>query len=135
MILHSPLKVWRGKTKPRKAKQWFILNLNNYRNAHYLVLNRTKINYKAAMANQIQLLPVIDYPIHIEYILYPGTKRKCDVGNVISVHQKYFEDALVEMGRIEDDDYTFVPSYNGAFGAVDKDNPRVEIYITKKEIK
>jgi len=52
MILSSPLKVWRGKTKPRKAKQWFILNLNNYRNAHYLVLNRTKINYKTAMANQ-----------------------------------------------------------------------------------
>ena len=133
MILSSPLKVWRGKTKPRKAKQWFILNLNNYRNAHYLVLNRTKINYKTAMANQIQLLPVMDYPITIHYEIFAKTRRKLDIDNVVSVHKKYFQDALVEMGRIEDDDFDWIVGSSESYGGVDKDNPRVEITITKKE--
>ena len=132
MILSSPLKVWRGKTKPRKAKQWFILNLNNFRNAHYLVLNRTKINYKAAMANQIQLLPVITCPVTIHYTVYPKTKRSFDIDNVVSIHKKYFQDALVEMGRIEDDDFTRIVGSSESYGGVDKDNPRVEITITKK---
>jgi len=133
MILSSPLKVWRGKTKPRKAKQWFILNLNNYRNAHYLVLNRTKINYKAAMANQIQLLPVMDYPITIHYTIYAKTRRKLDIDNVVSIHKKYFQDALVEMERIEDDDFDWIVGSSESYGGVDKENPRVEIHITKKE--
>ena len=133
MILSSPLKVWRGKTKPRKAKQWFILNLNNYRNAHFLVLNRTKINYKTAMANQIQLLPVLYYPITIHYEIFAKTRRKLDIDNVVSVHKKYFQDALVEMGRIEDDDFDWIVGSSESYGGVDKDNPRVEITITKKE--
>jgi len=129
MILSSPLKVWRGKTKPRKAKQWFILNLNNYRNAHYLVLNRTN-----AMANQIQLLPVIDYPITIHYEIFAKTRRSLDIDNVVSVHKKYFQDALVEMGRIEDDDFNWIVGSSESYGGVDKENPRVEITITKAKI-
>lgn len=132
MILQSPLKVWRGKTKPRKAKQWFILNLNNYRNAHYLVLNRTKINYKADMANQIQLLPFIDYQITIHYRIFAQTRRSVDIDNVVSIHKKYFQDALVEMGKIEDDDFNWIVGSSEDYGGVDKDNPRVEIKITKK---
>ena len=132
MILHSPLKVWRGNTKPRTAKQWFILNLNNYRNAHYLVLNRTKINYKATMANQISLLPKIVGPITIHYEIFAKTKRVLDIDNVVSVHKKYFQDALVELGRIEDDDFNYIVGSSESYGGVDKENPRVEITITKK---
>ena len=47
MVLISPLSVPQTKTKN------FILNLNVYRNAHFHVLNKAKINYKAIMLEQI----------------------------------------------------------------------------------
>lgn len=131
MIINSPLRVAKGKN-PEKAKlpkQFFILNLNNYRNAYYQTLNNTKKNYKTAIANQLKAVPVYTGPIKIHYRLFPQTKRLSDIGNVIAVHKKYFEDALVEAGKIPDDNYNHVVSSSEDFGEVDKENPRVEITI------
>lgn len=121
-ILISPLRV------PQSQVKDFILNLNNYRNTHYRSLNTTKINYKRLMEDQIKDLPNYDV-ITVHYTVYPKSKRKFDIGNVVSVHKKYFEDALVEFGKIEDDDYTHIIFNSESFGEVDKENPRVEIKI------
>lgn len=43
----APLKVIKTKTKD------FILNLNNYRNAHYQVLNKTKVEFCTLMDENI----------------------------------------------------------------------------------
>ena len=123
-VVISPLRVAKS-----KSKDW-ILNLNNYRNTHYQTLNKTKIEYKLAMEDQIQSLKEFE-KIKVTYTLYPATQRKCDVSNVCSIHSKYFLDALVEAGKIKDDTYEFVPEETYRFGAVDKDNPRVEIDITE----
>lgn len=133
MIINSPLKVPKTKdpTKAKKAKQFFILNLNNYRNTHFLVLNNTKKNYKVIIQNQIDKLPVYPGQITLHYKLFPGSKRRTDIGNVVSIHKKYFEDALAESGHIKDDDYTIVIGSSESFGRVDKENPRVEITITE----
>ena len=88
-----------------------------------------KILYKSVMADQIAPLPVFDR-IHLTYVLYPKTRRLCDISNVCSVHSKFFEDALVEMGKLSDDNYKFLPEVVYRFGSVDKDNPRVDIRIT-----
>jgi len=122
----SPLRV------KQSEKKDFILNLNNYRNTHYRSLNTTKINYKALMKAQIEKLPEFN-EIIIHYTIYPASKRRTDIGNVVSVHKKYFEDALVEFGRIPDDDYTHILFNSESFGSVDKENPRVEITITPIE--
>lgn len=114
----------------QSSKKDFILNLNNYRNAHYQSLNKTKINYKNHMMKQISLLPKFE-KIKITYILFPGTKRLCDVPNVCAVHDKYFQDALVEGDKIKDDNYLYVPEVSYIFGKIDKDNPRVEIHISE----
>lgn len=123
-VLRSPLKV------AQSSKKDFILNLNNYRNAHYQSLSKTKINYKNDMMPQIKKLPNFT-KIKITYVLYPKTKRLCDVPNVCAVHDKYFQDALVEGGKIQDDNYLFVPEVTYAFGKVEPDNPRVEIHISE----
>jgi hypothetical protein len=82
------------------------------------------------MAEQILKLPKME-KIQVSYTLYPGTKRRTDTGNVVSVHKKFFEDALVELGIIPDDDYLHIVKSEESFGEVDKEFPRVEILITQ----
>lgn len=120
--LVSPLRVMKN-----KKKDW-ILNLNNYRNTHHYTLNTTKVNYKREMEAQLSGL-VLTTPICITYILYPKTHRKTDLGNVLSIHQKYFEDALTEYGCIPDDTYEHIPLVMFEMGEVDPEEPRVEIVI------
>jgi hypothetical protein len=122
MVIISPLSV------PVSKGRVFTLNLNAYRNTHYQALNNAKKAYKAAVAYQIELLPRME-EVMINYRLYPKTRRLTDIGNVVSIHKKFFEDALVEMGKIEDDNYLHVIGSSESFGAVDKVNPRVEITI------
>ena len=123
MVINSPLFVHVSKNKK------FILNLNNYRNAHYQVLNKAKVNYKAIIAEQLSVLEPLK-KVKIHYKLFPKTRRRTDIGNVISIHKKFFEDALSESGLIPDDDYEHFVANSEDFGGVDKINPRVEIYIT-----
>ena len=127
-MINSPLKVPKNKTK------FFILNLNNYRNTHFRVLNNTKITYKRLVAVQIQALPTYNIPVFIWYKLYPASRRKTDIGNVVSVHKKYFEDALVEMNKITDDNYEWIKGSIETFIKVDKENPRVEILIYSADV-
>jgi len=118
----SPLSV------PVSKNKKFILNFNNFRNAHYQTLNKAKINYKAMVAEQVlQLDKWLKIKIH--YVLYPKTKRLTDIDNVISVHKKFMQDALTELGIIPDDNYKHIVGSSEEFGNVDKSNGRVEIFI------
>jgi len=123
MIISSPLSV------PISKNKNFTLNLNKYRNAHYQILNSAKVNYKAVMYDQIMRLPEMEQ-IHISYILYPKTKALCDISNICSIHRKFFEDALTELGKIPDDNYKHIIGSSESFSNVDKDNPRVDICIS-----
>ncbi|WVI66551.1 hypothetical protein pVco7_gp105 [Vibrio phage pVco-7] len=80
-------------------------------------------------------LPILNLPsftkVRIEYVLYPKTKRKTDVANVCSIHDKFFSDALVELGKLPEDNYEHLVEVTYRFGHVDKDNPRVDITITE----
>lgn len=123
----SPLEV---NLQRKKKQKKFILNLNNYRNEHYQVLNQAKIAYKAAVRWQISKLPCLGI-VSVEYVLYPKTKRLTDIPNVLSIHDKFFMDSLVELGRLKDDNYLYHVSSSYTFGEVDKLNPRVDILITE----
>lgn len=126
-VLSSPLKVETSKKKS------FILNMNNYRNAHYAVLSKSKVIYKEEMTEQVSALPKIEKPIHIHYIYYAATKRRSDIDNVVSVHKKYFQDVLVDLEIIEDDTYNHIVSSSESFGGIDRENPRVDIHIFESE--
>jgi hypothetical protein len=113
-------------------KKKMILNLNNYRNLFFRLLNIAKINYKELVKDQLKDLPEFK-ELYIIYRVFKGDKRRCDVGNVVSVHQKFFEDALVETGHLPDDDYKHIKVYTGVMGGIDKDNPRVEVLLLNKK--
>jgi len=54
-----------------------------------------------------------------------------DLGNVLSIVQKFTEDAMVEFGIIEDDNYKIIGRVVHDFGEVDKFKPRVELRISE----
>lgn len=125
MLIIAPLSVKQNKVKN------FCLNLNVYRNSHYHTLNTVKKRYKEAVREQIKQLPVMA-KITLVYTLYPKTKRLCDISNILSIHDKFFCDALVELGKLPDDDYRYLAEVSYRFGRVDRLNPRVEILIKEK---
>ena len=86
------------------------LTLNNYRNWHYKTSNGLKIKFKK------EITPLLKFKIKgkvkIEYFYYAPNKRKRDLMNVISVIDKFFQDAMVERGCIEADDLSIVVEVN-----------------------
>ena len=105
------------------------LNLNVYRNLHYRSLNTGKIKYKDIVRDDVLKLPVFTKPVIIGYIYYIRDKRLVDIGNIHSITEKYFLDALVELKRIKDDNWHWVLGARYRFGGIDKDNPRCEVTI------
>ena len=114
-----------GKVKAKNLP----LNLNHYRNAHFRLLNNMKIEFKNQVKKQFTGHSKLNTPIQIDYKVFPKTKRKFDVANVLSIVDKYFCDALVEEGLIEDDNCDYLLQVTYSMGVVDKDNPRVEATI------
>ena len=82
------------------------------------------------MGDQILQLPTYTY-IQAEYKLFPKTKHRMDISNVLSIHDKFFMDALVDLGKLIDDNYTCLPRVIYTFGEIDKTDPRVEINLTE----
>lgn len=112
--------------KPGAKK--YIINLNQYRNWHYIANNNVKKKYKEAVYGQLYG-KMFATPIEIEFTLYKGSKRKIDRANVLSIHEKFFCDAMVDLGCIEDDNDDYIYSTKYITGGLDKKNPRVEILI------
>ena len=68
-------------------------------------------------------------PISISYIMYLPDKRRRDIGN----YEKLVTDKLVSLNIIEDDNYKIIQEINIKFGGIDRDNPRIEVYIIPKD--
>ena len=71
----------------------------------------------------------INFRINLECHYYLETRRKCDLTNLLQATC----DILVKYKVIEDDNYSIIASFDGTFADYDKEHPRTEIYITKKE--
>lgn len=71
----------------------------------------------------------IDYPVNIKCVYYMPTRRKCDLTNLLEAT----DDILTHYKIIEDDNYSIIFSHDGSRVFYDKDNPRTEITITKKD--
>lgn len=130
--LESPLEVVYGASKKTGKEYRFRLNLNQYRNTHYIILNKAKVAYKDLMKPQIDKLPSMNQ-VSLEYKVFPATKRAFDLSNVCTVVDKFLCDALVESGKLPDDNFNHLPEITYTYGSVDKDNPRVEVFICPKQ--
>ena len=123
MILILPLEVYYSKNKK------FILNLNNYRNAHYRILSASKKIYTEDLLERIKDLPKFSDVVSLEYVYYAKSKRRLDVSNPCSIIDKFTCDALVKAEIIEDDSSKQIKKVVYRFGGVDKDNPRCVLTI------
>jgi Holliday junction resolvase RusA-like endonuclease len=110
------------------GKKRFPINLNYFRNAYFHSINKSKVLYKELIRDQLVGLK-LDPPVTITYTYYPPDKRLSDLGNVLTIQSKYFEDALVEFGYLTDDNYTFIDQVIFNMGSIDRLDPRVEIDI------
>ena len=110
-------------------KKKFILNLNNYRNAHYIVLSIAKKTYSDDLLPEIQDLPKFTEPVRLTYTYYARSNRRLDISNPCSVIDKFACDALVKAQIIQDDAFKQIKEVVYKFGGVDKDAPRCELVI------
>jgi hypothetical protein len=117
----------RVKVKDKKIS----LGLNWYRNAHHFESNEIKGMFKDLVGMELLTLGKIApfKRISASYTFYFA--RKCDTGNFFSVIEKFFLDALVEMGLLPDDNCEHALTGTYHFGGYDKVRPRVEIEITE----
>lgn len=106
----------------------YILNLNVYRNTHFLTLNKAKEKFREIVTPLLAGVPKMQR-VMLTFTHFPGSNRLCDTSNVCSVIDKFFCDALVTAGLLEDDNYTVLPDVLYRHGGVDKGNGRVEVLI------
>lgn len=117
-------------TLPRKTKadRKMIINLNNYRNWHYIINNQIKEIYTEQLKDQLSNLKITGQ-IKLRFILYKASNRISDRSNVLSIQEKFFCDAMTHYGCILDDNDEIIVSTTYLSGGIDKENPRVEVYV------
>lgn len=109
-------------------KKYFTINLNQYRNAHFFTLNKAKQVFKEMVIGDISKLPRMN-KCELGYKVYPRTRHKSDIANICSIADKFFCDAMIEAGVLVDDNYEHIKDVSYSFGSVDKENPRIDVYI------
>ena len=123
-----PIYIW----LPRKTKKdkKIAINLNTYRNLHFIVENQSKRLFKELIHSDL-IGVKFTKPITIHYEIFVASARLSDIDNVGSIVSKYFQDAIVECGLIEDDNYLWIKKIEFEFGGIDRDNPRAIATITE----
>ncbi len=116
-------------TRKTKKDRRVYINMNSYRNLHYLVSNSVKRAYKEALREQLEGV-TIETPVDVTYQVFKGSKRRLDKMNVIAVTSKFLLDAITEYGCWEDDNDDYVKTETLLPTQYDKENPRVEVVIT-----
>lgn len=126
IILTCPLYV----DLPRKTKKdkRVYINMNSYRNLHFLVNNQVKKMYLEAVREQLEGV-VIQTPVEVTYKVYKKTARRLDKMNVVAITSKYLLDAITELGCWEDDNDEHVKTEVILPTELDRDNGRVEVTI------
>lgn len=115
----------------KSGKKFIAVNMNEYRNMHHHLHANLKTLYGYAIEEQLAECPVFDKPIMIEYTWFPGGDRRADMDNVTGVTKKYFQDCLVQSGKLKDDDKRSLLKNVEVVGHVDDDNPRIEAVVTE----
>jgi len=113
-------------TKPARK---MIVNLNNYRNWHYIISNEVKTAYTAILKSKLRGFKFERIEL-LHFVYWKGSNRTSDRSNVLTIHEKFFCDALTHYGCITDDNDKIIKGSHFSGGDLDKENPRVEIYIT-----
>ena len=101
-----------------KAGRPFIIPSKQFKQYQKLFLSQ--VRYKGEP---------IDVPVNVQAIYYMPTRHRVDITNLMNATH----DLLVDAKVIIDDNSKIVKSVDGSRVKYDKNNPRVEIKITKTE--
>lgn len=107
LVIELPIRIKKNKNK---NNQHYAINLNQYRNWHFMVETNIKKKYKELVTSKIpedtKLGKVEVYAqLHLKLHNKDGSLSKVrkDKGNVYSIVSKYVFDCLVENGILEED--------------------------------
>lgn len=114
---------------PLSKNKDFPINLNYYRNAYYQELNNAKIKFAQLVSPLLGSVLYME-SCSLQYVIFPPSKRECDISNICSIADKFFSDTLVSSEKIIDDNFKVIPTVNFSFGHIDTTNPRIEVTIT-----
>jgi len=110
----------------------FILNLNNYRNAHHRTLGNAKNNF-SEIVEGLRLYNkhrgAMQTPARFHYGYFPASKRSYDRDNIRSIIDKFLGDALINCGMLADDNYKLLGNSLLYACPVDRQNPRFEVIV------
>lgn len=104
---------------------------------HYQAPSELFERYQADAGKYLQIPPdmkdkfPIDYPVNLKCIYYRDTARRVDLSNL----HEATDDILVHYGILKDDNFRIVAGHDGSRVMVCRENPRVEITITRMEEK
>lgn len=91
------------------------------------------VDFENLVVEQIRLLfgntQPIDFPINLQAVFYREKAYKSDLVN----YMQALCDALVKAEFIKDDNVNIVQSIDGSRVYTDKENPRIEVTVTKVE--
>ena len=114
--------------RSKKNSQQIIINPRTKR--PMIIQSKLYANYERECGKFLkEYKNSIDYSINLKIEFYVPDKRRRDIANYIEAIQ----DILVKYEVLRDDNYNIIYSLDGTRIHVDKDNPRVEIEITKLE--
>ena len=117
-------------TFQRKTKKdtKILVGMNWYRNAHFRNSNQVKQYYHKLIHSKVTQSQKLKNKYMVSYMLYPSNSS-CDLMNVVSVIDKFLNDALQDCGVVINDNIKFYKSMTAGVKEIDKYNPRIEIKI------
>lgn len=113
--------------EPRTKKNHQNIIKNRRTGAFMVVQSSQYSKYEKECLGYIKSEEKIDYPVEVRCKFYMGTKRKCDLTNLLQA----IDDILVKAGVLADDNYTIIESHDGSRVFYDKEKPRTEIEIVR----
>lgn len=115
---------------PRSKKNSQEIVFNRKTGRRMVIQNKRYTEYEKECKKYMPSLDKpINYPINLKCKFYVCDARKRDIANYIEAIQ----DIMVKYKILEDDNYNIVSSLDGCSMEIDRENPRCEIYITKKD--
>lgn len=120
----------------RLVIQGTLPNLNDYisaerKNRFMAASLKNKWQTVIAIQAKMQLKGYHPKRVRMHYTWYEQTRRR-DLDNVSSFGRKLIQDALVEVGILENDGWQNITGFSDNF-VIDKNNPRVEVEFEEVE--
>ena len=84
-------------TKKTKKDNKVLVGMNWYRNAHFRSSNQVKQHYHKLIYSKVTQSQKLKDKYMVSYMLYPSNSS-CDLMNVVSVIDKFLNDALQDCG-------------------------------------